>query len=394
MSYQMIRPIIYLSIFLFLPHGNAFAGHQARQLGLKDWLYPSGKKNQITDVPGVKIGHETVSFGKGKLRVGKGPARTGVTVVIPAEGDLWESKVLGGGYVLNGNGEAAGLMWLQESGIIEGPIALTNTVSVSDVHGALTDWTLTRHPEVPSLMPIVLECDDSSLNDQHGRHIKSEQVFRAITNANKDFKEGSVGAGTGMISFDFKSGIGSASRLVEMRLSNGKRGKTYSLGILVNSNIGTGTRQIFRLRGVPIGKEIKDLLPIEKDWHPAGSGSIVVIVATDAPMDSRQLKRLAKRALHGVSRLGGVVYNGSGEIAIAFSTANRIPNTPTELISIQYMPDSAQNEFFEAVVEATEEAVINSLLSAEYIEGRDGNTAHSLPADRLRKILKKYGVVK
>lgn len=371
-----------LSAFLLLPIA-AFGGNQARNAGLPvGTLYPPGKHNLISDVPGVSVGHITLISGNGPLKVGQGPVRTGVTVVIPSKEDIWNQKLLAGAHILNGNGEATGLMWLQESGVLETPIGLTNTLSVADVQKALVKFTIKKHPEVPSLMPVVLECDDSSLSDIHGFHVKTEHVDQAIQKADSLFEEGSVGAGTGMISFNFKSGIGSASRVVAIE------GKSFRLGLLVNSNIGTGTRQIFSLGGINIGKKITDLMPIEKDWKPQkGAGSAVFIIATDAPLLPLQLRRLSERAFLGLGRLGTVGYNGSGEIAIAFSTANKMPEeSSSPSIRLQALTNSNLNNLFEAVVEAAEEAVLNSLVASHTMTGRDGNKVYRFPTERWKEI--------
>lgn len=380
-----------VALFVFgAAASNVSAGPHLRELGLKIGPYPTGTLNTISDVKGVRVGHVTLNTGDGKLTVGKGPVRTGLTVIIPGSGDIWESKLMAGSFVLNGNGDAFGLMWLQESGLLEGPIALTNTLSLADVQKGVIAWTLKRHYEVDSLMPLVLECDDGTLNDIHGMHVKPEHVDQAIELAAEKFSEGNVGAGTGMASFDFKSGIGSSSRKVKIENAG-----TYTVGVLVNANIGTGTRSIFRLAGLSVATEITDLMPIERSRKEKGSGSINVIVATDMPMDSRQLNRLAKRAMNGVARLGAVAYNGSGDVAIAFSTANRIPNSPKRPgYSVKLLIDSAHNELFEAVVDATEEAVLNSLLAAKTMVGRDGNTVSALPTERVKSLLKKHALVK
>lgn len=378
--------LIIVTLFLV---SAARAGQMINQFGIHIGSYSAGPGNAITDVKGVRVGHVTLVLGGAtKLEVGKGPVRTGVTVVIPAEGDLWTSKVSAGSYVANGNGEAMGLAWLQESGALEGPIALTNTLSVGAIQRGMLDWTLKRHPNVSSLMPVVLECDDSTLSDIHGYHIKPEHFLEAIKNAQVNFDEGSVGAGTGMSSFDFKSGIGSASRIVSIKGSNGKTQK-YTVGVLVNLNIGTGTRGIFRLGGIAMAKAIPDLMPTEKEFRTEkGAGSAVFVVATDAPMDARQLNRLAKRVMYSLGRLGVVVYNGSGEFAVAFSTAKRIPaESPKQIVDTQSVTDSGMNDFFEAVVDAGEEASINSLLEAKTMDGRDGNKVYALPHDRLKKLL-------
>lgn len=374
----------YFLAALVFESAYTFAGTQARDAGLPvGTLYQPGKYNLITDVPGVRVGHTTLVEGEGKLTVGKGPVRTGITVVIPSSNDIWLNKFAAGASILNGNGEASGLMWLSESGVLETPIAITNTLSVPDVQKALAQWMTRKHPKVASLMPVVFECDDSSLNDIQGYHVLPAHVEAAIGRASQQFEEGSVGAGTGMASFDFKSGIGSASRTIPVS------GKSYQLGVLVNSNIGTGTRQIFSLGGVAIGKAIQDLMPIEKEWRSKGAGSVVIVVATDAPLLPLQLRRLSSRAFLGISRLGAVGYNGSGEVSLAFSTANIIPeSTEKPWISLRALSNSGLNNLFEGVVEATEEAILNSLVAAKSMAGRDGNRIYSFPTDRWKQIKK------
>jgi D-aminopeptidase len=354
--------------------------------------FATGPRNQLTDVAGVRVGQVTLIQGKGPLKVGTGPVRTGVTVILPGSEDPWDSAPLAGTYVFNGNGEAMGFFGLSELRFLQTPIALTNTLSVDEAHKGLVRWTLERHPEIDSLMPVVLECDDSSLNDIHGEHVKADDVKAALRTASESFEEGAVGAGTGMISFDFKSGIGSASRIVPAPISRRSR-KKFTVGVLVNANIGTQTRNVFRIEGLRIGPLIPDLMPIEHPMTPRGAGSIVTVIATDAPLDTVQLNRLARRAITGIARLGTPGYNGSGDFVIAFSTANRFsPGTP--LLTIHSLSDDAINDFFDAVADATEEAVLNSMLSAKTMDGRDGNIAYQLPGDRLRKLLGRQGVSK
>jgi len=368
------------AILLFLPFCG-FCGERARDLGIQIGNYEPGANDAITDVKGVRVGQVTLFSGEGKLQPGKGPVRTGVTVILPAEGDIWESKVAAGSFVLNGNGEATGLMWLQESGILETPIALTNTLSVGNVQKGLVEWMLKNHPKIgvsdDTLTPVVLECDDSSLNDIRGMHVLPEHVLQAIEKAaSGPVAEGAVGAGTGMISYQFKGGIGTASRFVP------SPGAT--IGVLVNAN--NGIRENLRINGITVGDKIPDLKPKFVE-----DGSIVVIIATDAPLDSRQLSRLAKRAMLGLARVGSVAYHGSGDVAIAFSVANRIPHYPKDpLISLKLLSDFWLDNLFEAAADAAEEAALNALLAAQTTEGRDGNTAYALPHERLKEILNKY----
>ncbi|HBA59988.1 MAG TPA: aminopeptidase [Elusimicrobia bacterium] len=350
---------------------------RSRGLGVIIGRYPSGRYNAITDVKGVKVGHVTIKSGSGRLRPGRGPVRTGVTAIIPAPGDLWKSKLPAGSFVLNGNGEAMGLMWLAESGVLETPLAFTNTLSVGVVQKALVDMMLEKHPKIgvsdDTLTPVVLECDDSTLNDIRGQHVKAAHVRAAMkAAASGPVAEGAVGAGTGMTTYEFKGGIGTASR----RTPGG-----FTVGVLLNSN--HGKRHLLRVNGAAVGAKIKDLLPKERK-----DGSITVVVATDAPLDARQLSRLARRAMLGVCRTGAIAANGSGDVCVAFSTANRIPHYPKKpVFKMTLLSDFHIDPVFEAAADAAEEAVINSMLAAETVVGRDGNTVYALPHDRLKALL-------
>lgn len=372
---------ITLLVAAFALDAPVAAAERARDLGIKIGRYKPGKHNAITDVAGVRVGHITLNSGKGKLQPGEGPVRTGITVIMPAKGDIWYEKVNAGSFILNGNGEATGLMWIQESGTLETPIALTNTLSVSDVHRGLIDYMLKIHPDIgisdDTVVPVVLECDDSALNDIQGRHVKPEHVLEAIKRAKGGaVEEGAVGAGTGMMAYEFKGGIGTASRVVPEEVGG------YTVGVLVNAN--HGERHTLRVDGHPVGNVIQDLRPIYRE-----DGSIIVIVATNAPMDSRQLNRLSKRVMLGLARTGAIAHHWSGDVAISFSTANRIPHYPDEpLLTITVLSDAWLDDLFEATADAGEEAVINALLAARTTEGRDGNTAYALPHDRLKTILK------
>lgn len=363
----------------------ALAAPKAVDLGLVSSSYAPGKYNAITDVKGVKVGHVTIRQGEGGLVPGKGPARTGVTVILPPD-NPWENKRYAGSFVLNGNGEAMGLMWIQESGILETPIALTNTLAVANAQKGLLEWMVRRNPKIgitdDTLTPVVLECDDGTLNDIRGHHVRPEHVLEAIDRATGGaVPEGSVGAGTGMISYDFKGGIGTASRAIP------KHEGGYTVGVLLNAN--HGDRKTFRVLGLPVVEAIGDLKPKVRQ-----EGSVVMVIATDAPLDSRQLSRLAKRAMLGLARAGSVAYHGSGDVAIAFSTANRIPHYPKRaVLSVSVLSDFHLDPLFEAAAEAAEEASLNALLSAETVTGRDGNTAYRLPVDRLVDFLKKRGAL-
>lgn len=376
------------TFFLIFWSGLLLAGERARDLGIQIGVFPPGTRDAITDVSGVRVGQVTLNRGSGKLVVGKGPVRTGVTVIIPAPGDLLGSKLMAGSYVMNGNAEATGLVYLQETGVLENPIALTNTNSVGTVHRGMIEAMRLTRSDTGAVTPLVMECDDSTLNDLMGQHVEIKHVLQAYQSASEQVEEGSVGAGTGMMSFDFKSGIGTASRVVSIGT------KKYTVGVLLNSNLGSATRGTLRLAGIPIGKEIKDLMPEEPGKDQKGAGSAVMVVATDAPLDSRQLSRLAKRAFNGPVRMGTVGYHGSGELVVAFSTANRIPEKQKDpVIKINVLLDPETNDLFEAVSDASEEALINSLLAAKTMTGRDGNKVYALPHERLKPLLRKYHVV-
>jgi len=346
-------------------------------------VFKPGKRNKITDVKGVKVGHVTLIKGKGKLIPGKGPVRTGVTAILPHEGNIYKEKVLAGAFVMNGYSKPVGLIQLWELGTIETPIILTNTLSIGTAVEGLLDYILEENEDIGvttgSVNPLVLECNDSYLNDIRGRHVKREHVVEAIKRADEDFEEGAVGAGTGMSAFEFKGGIGSASRIVEIE------GKKYTVGALVLSNF--GRREDLTIAGVPVGLELKN-------WPGRGGegkGSIIMIIATDAPLTGRQLNRVAKRAIVGLARTGGYAYNGSGDIAVAFSTANRIKHYEKEVIEIKALPDSVISPLFKATAEAVEEAIINSLLEARTMDGRDNHVRYALPKEELLRIMRRYG---
>ncbi|MEW6057534.1 MAG: P1 family peptidase [Bdellovibrionota bacterium] len=371
-------------LFLCLLSCSAFAQNpRSRDLGIIIGKFQPGPWNAITDVAGVKVGHTTLRYGNRTTPDGKGPARTGVTVVLPAEGDLWNSKIFAGSFVLNGNGEAMGLMYLQETEGIETPIALTNTFNIGVVQKALVQRMLSQHPQIgrqdDTSTPVVLECDDGGLNDIRNFYVKERHVWEALDRASSGpVAEGAVGAGTGMVSYGFKAGIGTSSRLVEIG------GKTYTIGVLVNAN--HGTRNTLRVQGIPVGEMITDLKP---KYHQ--EGSIVILLATDAPLLPGQLNDLSKRVILGLARTGGVAHHGSGDLAIAFSTANRIPHYPEDPeVKISFLSNYNLNPLFEASADATEEAILNSLFAAETTVGRDGNTVWALPQDRLKEILDRY----
>ena len=351
---------------------------RARQLGIPLGDLSPGPLNAITDVPGVRVGHVTVIRGSGRLVPGEGPVRTGVTVIIPRD-DVWHKKVPAGSFVLNGTGEMTGLAWVEESGFLEYPIALTNTLNVPRVANGVMTWMLARYPGIgitdDTLTPVVAECDDSRLNDIPGRHVSEADVMQALDQA-KDgpIAEGTVGAGTGMVSYGFKGGIGTASRKVIV-------GDGYTVGVLVNAN--HGRRSELVVGGVPVGK----LYGGPEAKGP--EGSIIIVIATDAPLDARQLKRLAKRAAIGLARTGSTVRHGSGDFILAFSTATVIPHYPQQpTYPVTAFADTHLNPLFIASVEATNEAILNALTMATTVVGRDDHSAEAIDLRRLREILK------
>ena len=355
---------------------------RARALGAALGDFPTGTLNAITDVPGVRVGHVTLIRGEGKLVPGQGPIRTGVTVVIPRD-DVWHKKVPAGAFVLNGTGEMTGLAWIEESGFLEYPIALTNTLNLPRVANGVMSWIIARNPEIgiqdDTLTPVVAECDDSRLNDIQGRHVSESDVMRALDAASGGpVPEGTVGAGTGMIAYGFKGGIGTASRLIPSA-------EGYTVGVLVNAN--HGRRSELMMSGVPVGKLYGGAKAAE-----GPEGSIIIVIATDAPLDARQLKRLAKRAAIGLARTGSTVRHGSGDFILAFSTATVIPHYPKQpTYPITAFSDTHLNPLFTATIEATNEAILNALTMARTVVGRDGHKAEALDLKRVREILKSYG---
>lgn len=372
---------------------------RARALGLKLGQLQPGPLNAITDVPGVKVGQVTLMRGDGPLQPGQGPVRTGVTVIIPRD-DVWRKKVPAGAFVLNGTGEMTGLAWVTESGFLEYPIALTNTLNVPRVANGVISWMLRHYPGIgitdDTLTPVVAECDDGRLNDIQGRHVSEADVMQALDEASSGpVTEGTVGAGTGMISYGFKGGIGTASR----RLPDANGG--FTVGVLVNAN--HGRRPELTMGGVPVGQRYEaepaqsNLRPTQSGESPyltregiAGNaeGSIIVVIATDAPLDSRQLTRLGKRAALGLARTGSTARHGSGDFMLAFSTGNVIPHYPAEpTFSLTHLADTHLNPLITATVEATEEAVLNALTGATTVVGRDGFRAEAISIPRLKALL-------
>ena len=359
---------------------------RARDLGVPFDGKP-GKMNAITDVEGVKVGHSTIIKGNGKLKVGKGPVRTGVTAVLPRGDKSYSDPVFAGWYSLNGNGEMTGTTWVEESGFLEGPVMITNTHSVGIVRDAVISWRVNKGGADASgywwSLPVVAETYDGFLNDINGFHVKEEHAHQALSRASTgSVEEGGVGGGTGMICHSFKGGIGTSSRIIEVA------GETYTLGALVQANY--GAREDLMVSGVPVGKEITDLQRVRNRDSQDGDGSIIVIVATDAPLVAHQCKRLARRIPLGIARVGTVAHNGSGDIFITFSTANPGAANAEGTVSVNMVPNGKMNPLFKATVQATEEAIINALVAAEDMVGVNGNTVYALPHDRLRAILKKY----
>jgi L-aminopeptidase/D-esterase-like protein len=353
---------------------------RARDLGVPFDGTP-GPLNAITDVRGVEVGHTTLISGSGPLKVGVGPVRTGVTAIFP-RGKTSLDAVFGGWFALNGNGEMTGTTWLEESGLLDGPVMITNTHSVGVVRDAVIAWRVKHAPPDEEgyswSLPVVAETADDDLNDMNGFHVKPEHVFNALDTAHGGpVEEGSVGGGTGMICNEFKGGIGTSSRQLDAKFGG------YTVGVLVQCNY--GRRSQLRIAGVPVGREISEHLVRDEDI-----GSIIVVVATDAPLIPTQLKRVARRVTLGLGRDGSFASDGSGDIFIAFSTANPGIKGATGLHPLTMLPNQRLNPIFLATVEATEEAVVNAMVAAKTMKGINDYEVIGLPHDRLREILKKY----
>ncbi|MEK6320369.1 MAG: P1 family peptidase [Acidobacteriota bacterium] len=360
---------------------------RARDLGVPFEGTP-GPLNAITDVKGIEVGHTTLISGDGKLQVGSGPVRTGVTAILPRGTQSSNDPVFAGWFSLNGNGEMTGTTWVEESGFLEGPIMITNTHSVGVVRDAVIAWRVKRGPPDASgywwSLPIVGETYDGYLNDINGFHVKPSHVFDALEGARSGpALEGSVGGGTGMICYGFKGGIGSASRKLDQTAGG------YTVGVLVQANF--GRRNQLRIAGVLVGAEITEGTLSSNDGSLRDDvGSIIIVVATDAPLLSHQLKRLARRAALGVARTGSTSGNGSGDIFAAFSTANPEAAKQTGTIQLTMLPNDRMNPLFEATVQATEEAIVNALIAAETMTGIDNHKVIALPHDRLKQVMRKY----
>lgn len=360
---------------------------RARALGIRIGQYPPGRFNAITDVPGVRVGHSTIIRGEGALVPGQGPVRSGVTAILPHAGNVFEDRAVGSGFVLNGAGEVSGLMQVMEWGMIETPILITNTLSVGTVSDACVRYLVEHNPGIGDqhdvVIPVVGECDDSWLNDAAGRHVQPEHVAAAIDSAaSGPVAEGNVGGGTGLMTCDFKSGIGTSSR----KLPQHEGG--YIVGVLVSSNFG---RMVdLRVDGVPVGEVVS---PRYADYPKRGpaAGSIIVVVATNAPLLPHQVGKLCKRAALGAGRIGSYAEHGSGEFVIGFSNANSIPRVTRKMVyRMKVLLDRSIDPLYKATVEAAEEAILNSMCMAETMLGHSGHIAPALPLGDTAELVRRY----
>jgi D-aminopeptidase len=373
-----LAPRLALALGLAAATASPAERPRARDLGVPFDGMP-GPLNAITDVAGVEVGQVTLVSGEGKLDVGRGPVRTGVTAIHP-RGKASNDPVFAGTFALNGNGEMTGLAWLSESGFLEGPVVLTNTHSVGLARDAVIAWQNRRGPGAQAWgLPVVAETWDGWLNDINGFHVKDAHVFRALDEARGGpVEEGGVGGGTGMVCFELKGGIGTSSRRLEARHGG------YTLGVLVQANF--GLRRQLTVAGVPVGREMT-----EGTFRDDEAGSIIIVIATDAPLLPHQLDRLARRAALGLARTGSVAMNGSGDLFVAFATANPGLALAKSAVSTTVLPNEAMNPLFTATVQATEEAIVNALVGGETMVGIDGHRVLGLPHDRLREILSRHG---
>ncbi|MEO6567869.1 MAG: P1 family peptidase [Opitutaceae bacterium] len=355
---------------------------RARALGVPFEGRP-GALNAITDVAGVTVGYSTIVRGEGKLVVGEGPVRTGVTAILPRGEKSFDDPVYAGAFSLNGNGEMTGTAWLEEGGFLEGPVMITNTHSVGVVRDAVIAWRVSKAGPDPTgfswSLPVVAETWDGYLNDINGFHVKPEHAIAALESAQGGaIAEGSVGGGTGMIAYEFKAGTGTASRLL------GEKEGGYTVGVLVQANC--GRRAQLTVAGTPVGREIPEGVVFSKE-----NGSIIIVLATDAPLLPHQLKRLARRAALGLARTGSTSGNGSGDLFLAFSTANPgVADPEKPLQTVQTIPNDRLDVIFEATVQAVEEAIVNAMVANQSMTGRDDHKVMALPRDRLRAVLTKY----
>lgn len=366
-----------LSLLLLLPLTLA-AQKRPRELGIRIGVLPTGALNAITDVAGVKVGQVTLTEGA--------DIRTGVTAILPHDGNLFQQKVQAAMYIGNGFGKMTGFAQVEELGTIESPIVLTNTLSVPTAADAVIDWTLGQkgNENVRSVNPVIGETNDGFLNDIRGRHVRKDHVLNALAQAeNGPVAEGNVGAGTGTVCFGWKGGIGTASRKLSGKLGN------YTVGVLVQTNFGG----VLQIDGVPVGQELGQYA-FKESLDKSADGSCMMILATDAPLDARNLKRLAKRVMLGMAQTGGIAANGSGDFVIAFSTANKVLHEAAEpVFSSAFMHNDFVSPLFLAAMEATEEAIINSLFMARTSEGTQGHKIEELPKDKVMELMRKYGRV-
>jgi D-aminopeptidase len=376
-------------IILVMMSQNSFSQNRprARNLGVPFEGTP-GALNAITDVKGVEVGHSTIISGEGALKVGVGPVRTGVTAVLPRGKESTNDPVFAGWFSLNGNGEMTGTTWIEESGFLEGPVMITNTHSVGTVRDSTIVYRVKSGKPDPMgywwSLPVVAETYDGYLNDINGFHVKEKHVFEALDSAKPGaVMEGNVGGGTGMICYGFKGGIGTASRKLDDRTGG------YTVGVLVQANF--GRRNQLRIAGVPVGQEITEnqIAYENSPRFDTDVGSIIIVVATDAPLLAHQLKRLARRASLGVARTGSSSGNGSGDIFIAFSTAN-VGAAKANVAQLTMLSNDRLDTIFEATVQATEEAIINALVAAETMTGVDNHKVFAIGHDRLKEVMKKY----
>ncbi|MGV3600262.1 MAG: P1 family peptidase [Dyadobacter fermentans] len=367
-----------LSLLLLLPLTLA-AQKRPRELGIKIGVLPTGALNAITDVAGVKVGQVTLTEGA--------DVRTGVTAILPHDGNMFQQKVQAAMYIGNGFGKMTGYSQVEELGTIESPIVLTNTLSVPTAADAVIDWTLAQkgNENVRSVNPVIGETNDGFLNDIRGRHVRKDHVLNALAQAeNGPVVEGNVGAGTGTVCFGWKGGIGTASRKLPEKLGK------YTVGVLVQTNFGG----VLKVNGVPVGEELGQYA-FKESLDKSSDGSCMMILATDAPLDARNLKRLAKRVMLGMAQTGGIAANGSGDYVIAFSTANKVLHETSEpVLSAAYLHNDYVSPLFMAAMEATEEAIINSLFMARTSEGTQGHKVEELPKDKVMEIMRKYGRIK
>jgi D-aminopeptidase len=398
--------LVMLVLWSAVPGAQPNPKPRANELGLSAAIGGTpGALDAITDVAGVEVGHTTLISGEGPLVVGKGPVRTGVTVIHP-RGRQSPDPVFAAWHTLNGNGEMTGTTWIEESGFLEGPVAITNTHSVGIVRDAILKWQASRPGLQPWGLPVVAETYDGGLNDINGFHVRDEHVLHALDDARGGpVLEGNVGGGTGMVCHQFKGGIGTASRVLSADAGG------FTVGVLVQCNY--GGRAAFRVAGVPVGREVADLLPCrvgdapndrgvtrpcEGPSAPAEEdreqGSIIVVVATDAPLLPHQLKRLAARVSLGIGRMGGFGSNSSGDIFLTFSTANPGSASAPDRARVEFLANARINALFEATVQGTEEAILNALLAAETMTGAGGLRVHALPHDRLLAAMRKYNALR